>query len=31
LDEKTCLSEVFVGFKTIKNEDVYLGIENENI
>jgi hypothetical protein len=31
LDEKTCPSEVFVDVKTIKNEDVYLEIENENI
>jgi hypothetical protein len=31
LDEKTNPSEVFVDVKTIKNEDVYLEIENENI
>jgi hypothetical protein len=31
LDEKTGPSEVFVEVKTIKNEDVYLEIENENI
>jgi hypothetical protein len=31
LDEKTSPSEVFLDVKTIKKDDVYLEIKNENI